>query len=163
MRKGFSLVELLIVFGIMIVLGAIAFSNLAGRRTNADLVSTTQQIGTLLRQAQGDAVAQKNGAVSGSSVSWGVHFSNTTSTTSTPFYALFTGNYSATSTVDYYPLPFTVAYQTSTLAPGAVLDIIFSPISGAASVSTTIGFYMPKQDTAFSSTISIASSGAISY
>lgn len=161
MRKGFTLIELMVVFGIMIALGAIVFANLAGRRTDADLTATTQEVATLLRQAQSDAVAQQNGAVSGNSVSWGVHFSNATATA--PFYALFNGSYSATTTVGYYALPSTVAYQTSTLAAGASLDVIFSPITGAASTSTSIGFYMPKENTAFSSTISIMSSGEVSY
>ena len=161
MRKGFTLVELLIVFGIMIVVGAVVFSNLAGRRSETDLTATTQQAATLLRQAASDAVAQENGTVQGSSVSWGVRFSNATNTT--PFYAFFTGNYSASTTVGYYILPTTVAYQTSTLASGATLDVVFSPITGASSVSTSIGFYMPKQPTAFSSTISIAPSGEVSY
>lgn len=69
MRKGFTLIELMVVFGIMIALGAIVFANLAGRRTDADLTATTQEVATLLRQAQSDAVAQQNGAVSGNSVS----------------------------------------------------------------------------------------------
>lgn len=161
MRKGFTLVELVVVFGIMIAVGAIVFATLAGRRTDTDLTSATQQIATLLRQAQSDAVAQENGAVAGSSVSWGVHFANATATT--PFYALFTGSYAASTTVGYYALPSTVAYRTSTLASGATLDVIFSPITGMPSVSTSIGFYMPKENTAFSSTISIASSGEVSY
>jgi len=161
MRKGFTLVELLVVFGIMIAISAIVFANLAGKRSNTDLTATTQQVATLLRQAQSDAVAQENGAAQGSSVSWGVHFSNTTTTQ--PFYALFTGSYGATTTVGYYLLPPTVAYRTSTLAAGATLDVIFSPITGAASVSTSIGFYMPEENAAFSSTISVASSGAVSY
>jgi type II secretory pathway pseudopilin PulG len=162
MRKGFTLVELLVVFGVMIALGAVVFATLASRRTNADLTATTEQIATLLRQAQSDAIAQQNGAVQGVSVSWGVHFSNSTSVV--PFYALFTGAaYSATGTVGYYPLPLTVAYQTSTLATGATLDIVFAPIAGTASASTSIKLYMPKQSTIFSSTISVASSGEISY
>jgi hypothetical protein len=91
-----------------------------------------------------------------------VHFANTTATA--PFYALFAGGGYRTSTVvGLYILPSTVAYQTSTLASGATLDVIFSSISGAPSVSTSIGLYMPKQNTAFSSTIFIASSGEVSY
>ena len=159
MRKGFTLVELIVVIGIMIVVGAIVFSNLAGRRSDTDLTATVQQVTTLLRQAQSDAVSQKNGAVSGNA--WGVHFANTTATA--PFYALFAGAYATSTVVSQYILPSTVAYQTSTLASGATLDVIFSPISGAPSVSTSIGFYMPKNNTAFSSTILIAPSGEVSY
>lgn len=155
MRKGFTLLELILVLGIMIVVAAVVFANLAGRRSEVDLTSTTQQVATLLRQAQSDAVEQKSDAA------WGVHFSNATDTA--PFYALFSGSYSTTTVAGYYPLPSTVAYQTSTLAPGATLDIIFSSIVGFPSVATSVGFYMPKQNAAFSSTISIASSGAVSY
>ena len=39
------------------------------------------------------------------------------------------GATAASNTVGYYPLPSTVAYQTSTLAQGATLDVIFSPWS----------------------------------
>jgi type II secretory pathway pseudopilin PulG len=155
MRKGFTLVELILVLGIMIAVAAVVFANLAGRRSDVDITSATQQVATLLRQAQSDAVEQESGAA------WGVRFSNATNTV--PFYALFSGSYSTATVAGYYPLPSTVAYQTSTLASGATLDIIFSPISGAASVATSVGFYMPKQNTAFSSTISVASSGNVSY
>ncbi len=161
MRKGFTLVELMAVLGIIIALGIVIFAILAGQQSDADLSATTQKVATLLRQAQSDAAAQENGAAQGSSVSWGVRLSNTTNTA--PFYALFTGSYSASATVGYYRLPTTVAYQTSTLALGATLDIIFSPITGTASTSTNIGFYMPRESAAFSSTISIASSGEVSY
>ena len=160
MRKGFTLIELLVVFGIMIAVGALVFANLAGKKSNADLTATTQEVGTLLRQAQSDAAEQENNTQA-NDVAWGVHFANATGTA--PFYALFTGSYGASTTVGYYTLPSTVAYQTSTLATGATLDVIFSPIIGASSVSTSIGFYMPKENTVFSSTILIASSGAISY
>ena len=162
MRKGFTLIELVVVFAIMIAMGAVVFANLAGRRSDTDLVSTTKQMGGLLREAQIDAATQKSGVVQGVSVAWGVHFANTTATPS--FYALFNGaNYSSGTMVGYYALPLTVAYTTSTLAAGATVDIIFSPITGFPSASTSIGLYMPKGNTAFSSTIFVASSGAVSY
>jgi len=156
MRKGFTLVELIVVLGITIAVGAIVFANLAGKRSTTDLSATTQQVGVLLRQAQSDAMQQE------SNVAWGVHFANSTGTA--PFYALFTTSYSTGTIVGkIYLLPSTVSYTTSTLAAGATLDVIFSPLSGASSVSTSIGFYMPKQNAAFSSTIFITSSGQVSY
>jgi len=161
MRKAFTLIELLLVFGIMIALGAIVFANLGGKRTSADVAATGQEVATVLRRAQTDAVEQENGVVQGVSVSWGVHFANVTGTA--PFYALFAGTYSPTTTVGYYPLPSTVSYQTSTLAAGATLDVIFSPITGVTPTATVISFYMPKENAAFSSTISVATSGAVSY
>jgi len=155
-KKGFTLVELVLVFGIMLAISVVVFATLAGRKTTTDLTATTQQVGALLRQAQSDAMAQEG------DVPIGVHFANATNTL--PFYALFTTSYSTATIIGSpYLLPSTVAYQTTTLASGATLDVIFSPISGFSSVSTSIGLYMPKQNVAFSSTISIASSGNVSY
>lgn len=155
MKRGFTLIELLVVSLLMVIIGGIVVVNLAGRRVDTDVVVTTQQIATLLREAQSDSMTQKNEA------SWGVHFSNSTSTQ--PFYALFSGSYATGTVAGQYPLPSTVAYRTSTLPAGATLDITFSQVSGAASASTSIGLYMPKENAAFSSTISIASTGAVSY
>jgi prepilin-type N-terminal cleavage/methylation domain-containing protein len=153
-KRGFTLIELLIVVAILIIISVVVVVNLAGKKLNADLVSTTQQIVTTLRQAQSDSMAQEKG------MSWGVHFDN--STTTTPFFALFSGSYATGTISGHYPLPSTVAYSTSTLASGATLDIIFSQITGAASASTSIGLYMPKESTALSSTIAISSLGFIS-
>ena len=148
--------ELVVVFGIMLAISAVAFATLSSRKTNTDLTATVQQVATVLRQAQMDSMNQEN------NVAWGVHFSNATNTA--PFYVLFTTSYSTATVVgNPYQLLPTVAYQTSTLALGSTTDIIFSQIVGLSSVSTSIGFYMPKQSTAFSSTILIASSGSVSY
>ena len=148
--------EIVVVLALVIAVGAVVFANLAGRKSTTDLAAATQQIGVLLRQAQSDAVEQE------ADVAWGVHFANPSGTP--PFYALFTTSYSTATVVGSpYLLPTTVAYTTSTLAAGAALDVIFSPLSGVSSVSASIGLYMPKQNAAFSSTISIASSGEISY
>jgi hypothetical protein len=129
--------------------------NLAQRRLDTDLTATTQQIVTLLRQAESDSVAVEGGTA------WGVHFANSTDTA--PYYTLFSGSDYASATVEgYYRLPPTVAYRTSTLASGATLDIVFSPVSGALPASTSIGFYMPNENAAFSSTISISAVGQVS-
>lgn len=156
MRRGFTLLELLVVIALIIISAAVAYVSLAGKRSAADLTATTQQIGSLLRQAQNDAMTQKY------DVAWGVHFSNATATA--PFYVLFTTSYSTATVVGSpYLLPPTVSYVTSTLNSGATLNIIFSSITGTASASTSIGLYMPEQSVALSSTISIASSGSVSY
>jgi type II secretory pathway pseudopilin PulG len=154
-RAGFTLIELVVVMGLMILIGAFVVVSLATRKTNTDLMNTTTQIQTLLRQAQSDSMAEKNG------VAWGVHFENSTSTT--PFYAIFYTSYATATTAAHYPLLSSVSYNTTTLASGAKLDVIFSLLTGSASASTSVGLFMPDQSAAFSSTISIASSGAVSY
>jgi len=156
MKKGFTLIELVVVMGILLVIGAVVVVSLAGRRTDTDIVAVTVEIATTLRQAQADSIAVEGGQP------WGVRFAN--SATGTPSYALFTGASYASGTVKgYYRLPNTVAYVTSTLASGATLDVIFSPVTGASSVSTSVKFYMPAESTAYSSTISISPAGVVSY
>jgi prepilin-type N-terminal cleavage/methylation domain-containing protein len=156
MKKGFTLVEILVVIALIVAVGAVVFANLGTRKVDTDLVTTDQQIGSLLRQAQVDAMEQESDA------SWGVYFSNATNTE--PFYELFTGSYSTSTVVGYpYLLPTTVSFVTSTLASGATTSVTFSAIAGTASASTTIGLYMPDESAAFSSTISVASSGSVTY
>jgi hypothetical protein len=137
----------------MLVIGGVVFVSLAGKRVNTDLTSTTQQIETLLRQAQTDSMTQKNDAV------WGVHFSNSTS--GRPFYALFSGSYATGTVAGQYFLPSAVAFQPAMLAPGATLDVTFSQVSGFASASTSIGLYMPNESASFSSLISVSSLGTV--
>ena len=155
MKRGFTLIELIVVMGILIAVAAVTVLNLSGRRSGTVLTTTTQQIVTLLRQAQSDSLAQEGDAV------WGVHFANPAG--STPFYALFSGSYGSGTAGGYYSLPSTVTYGTSTVPSGGTLDITFSPISGAASASTSIRLYMANNTANLSSTISVASTGAVSY
>ena len=149
---GFTLIELVVTLGIFIVLSGVVLINLSAKRTNVDIVNLTERMSATLREAQSNSMAQKNG------VAWGVHLENATTT---PFYALYFTSYSPTTTVGYYSFPGSVSYATSTLALGATLDILFSQVTGAASASTSINLYMPKQT--YYSTILIASSGAVSY
>jgi prepilin-type N-terminal cleavage/methylation domain-containing protein len=134
MRRGFTLVELLVVVVLLVVIGAVVVTNLSGKRINTDLVTTVQQITTTLRQAQSDSMAQEGGA------SWGVHFANSTS--GRPFYALFRGSYATGTVVGQYLLPSDVGFSSSSVPSGGTLDITFAQISGAASASTSITLYL---------------------
>lgn len=150
MKKGFTILELVLVMGIVVALGVAAAVMLTGKKSSNDLSTTVTQITALLREAQTRSITQAQGA------SWGIHFSNATNTA--PFYALFSSYYSPTTTTDYYRLPTDVAYNSLTLAPGGTLDVMFAQVSGIASVSTTIGFYNTAQPS-LTSGISIAPSG----
>jgi prepilin-type N-terminal cleavage/methylation domain-containing protein len=155
MRRGYTLIELMITLGVVVVLSAVVTVGLFGSRSQADLKDATQQAAALLREAQSDTMAQEGG------VSWGVHFENATATP--PFYALFSSStYSTATVVSYYRLPASVAYATATLAQGAWVNVTFSSPSGAAAASATIRLYS-RNTAAFSSTIYIAPTGAISY
>lgn len=129
--EGFTMIETLVVLGVITVITVVALATLLGRRSRVELDNTTKQIAALLREAQSRSVSQEGGTV------WGVHFENSTGTA--PFYALFKGTYSATSVVGYYRLPTSVQYSSSSIPQGGSLNITFSQISGIPSTSTTLG------------------------
>lgn len=155
LRKGTTLIELLIVIGIIGILASVTFLSLFGARKQNDLNGTSQNIAALLREARSRSVAQSL------STSWGVHFENSTATS--PFYALFfSAEYGPTVTIGYYRLPSSVGYASLSIPSGSFKEVTFSQLNGLASVSTSVSIYLLASPTN-SSTINIASSGAVSY
>jgi prepilin-type N-terminal cleavage/methylation domain-containing protein len=153
MRKGFTLIEALVVIAAMAIIAVFVIPNFLGGSHEADLNSTTQKIVSSLRQTQSQAADQTLG------VQWGVHFANSTNTT--PFYAVFSGSSYASGTVQsVYTLPSTIAFMTSTLPIGSTEDVIFNTVSGASNMSTTIKLYVVSQP-ALSSTVVIGGIGQI--
>lgn len=144
-KRGFTIIELLVVIGIISVISVVAFVSLRGRRNVVELNTTGQQVVTLLREAQSRSVSGLNGAT------WGVHLEN--STTTAPFYALYSGAYASTNTAGYYRLPARVEFVTSTLGLGSSTNITFTPYSGASSVSTTITLRLAPDGTLYAVTI----------
>lgn len=132
-KKGFTLIELVIVVAIVAIFGVVTVASLTGKKSSNDLSLTVTQATALLREAESRSITQTQG------MSWGVHFANATNTA--PFYAIFSSSYSPTSTAGYYKLPADIAYVPSTLPIGASQDILFSQISGVPSASTTLGFF----------------------
>ncbi len=153
LRGGFTILEVMLVMVVGAILAGILFSGLVGYRNRNDFTNTSSKIAALLREAQSSSFARS------SSTAWGVHFENSTSTT--PFFALFSGTYGTSTRVGYYALPTSVAYVTSSLASGATQEITFTQITGAASASTTVTIQM--RSSGASSTIAVASSGVVSY
>lgn len=152
MRKGFTLAELLITIGIVVVFSMVAMASFVGRRNRSQLTTTMSAAAGMVREAQSRSASQSLDSA------WGVRFSNTTPA----FFALYYGTYSTSTVASYYPLPSWVAYDTSVIAAGRYAEANFSQISGLASGSSTVKIYL-VQDPGVSSTLSIASSGAASY
>jgi prepilin-type N-terminal cleavage/methylation domain-containing protein len=153
MRKGFSLIELLTVLGIIVFIFSVSFLALSSSRRKTDFDQTKIRIATLLSDAQSRSVNQDSG------VSWGVHFENAVSG---PFYALFSATYSPAREKGHYVLPSGVGYVTSTLPVGSVKEIMFEAVSGYASSSGSIDIQLLTAPYT-SSSISVSASGAVSY
>jgi len=133
MKRGFTLIEILLTLGIIAVIAAVTTLSLSGRRNTTLLTDTSQQIGTLLRQAQSDSMTQSKGAT------WGVHLDNTTATT--PWYSLFytsNSSYASSTEAGHYALPAGICYATSSVGSGSTVNIIFSSVSGLPSATATI-------------------------
>ena len=152
-KRGFTLIEVLIVAAIIVILSIMAFAELGGQKNTNDLSSAVSQAQALLSEAQNRSVSQEN------NVPWGVHFSNPTNTA--PFYAIFFSAYGPSTTQGYYRLPSDVAYATATLPAGQSVDVLFNEISGIPVATATIGFVSLSQSS-LSSTISVSSAGVIS-
>lgn len=155
LQKGFSLIEIVIVLGVALILGAIFIPNLQGQRGVTELNITTKQMTALLREAQTKALLEA------SSTSWGVHFENSTSS---PFYALFSGTYTSSTVATRALLPQNVQYTTSSLPTGSVREIIFLQHTGRPASSSSIQIELKyKTGNLTTSTISVSTAGAVSF
>jgi Tfp pilus assembly protein FimT len=154
-RGGYTILELSLVIGFVVIIGSFVVLNFSGRKSKTDLNSSAQKISALLREAQSKSAAQS------SSTTWGVHFDNTS--TSSPFFALFKTNTYGTSTRSgLNPLPSGVAFTTSTVPEGSVKEIVFAQLTGFVPASTSVGIYA-RNDTDSAITIQISTSGSVTF
>lgn len=182
-KLGFTLVELLVVVGIVIVMGIALFLSSAGRPASLNLTTTTQEIATLLREAQNRTLTGDENGQSARGF-WGVEIVNSTATT--PYYSLFfaTSTANITSSVSVVGgrnvLPPYVSYATSSVPSGGTFYVYYS--SGAnppgtplgayaacagftcsASTTFTVGLYEMRTSPPASTTLTVAPTGEVSY
>lgn len=136
MRAGFTLLELLLVIGILAVVAVAGVGYYRNSVKNIELDSTAKNIAETLRDARSRAMAGQ------SSYNWGVNFVNS-STPNTYYYELFSTptNYNdASTTIDSaFYLPGTITFSSP--AAGATTTIVFNKITGTtATTSITISF-----------------------
>ncbi len=179
--KGFTLVELLITMAIMIVLGLVLFSSYSGKKNATDLSSATQEIVTLLHEAQSRTIAGDQNGTAGIGF-WGVQLSNPSGTS--PFYALLyatsTARIASGTVIGHYPLPTSVAYASSSIPTGGALYVYYAnglPSGGALGAyeicsgyscptgtsTIVIGLSTRYQKPPISSVISVVPTGEVSY
>lgn len=152
-HNAFTLIELLIVVGIVTVLAAVGIMNLLNYTQRQDLDFTAREIVSVLRNAQNRSVSQEDG------LRWGVYFENPAA--GTDFYDLFKGaTYSGGTLVSRATLRSGVQFVIP--ATGATSTIIFSPATGLPTASTTVKISLVSNSAA-SSTITINANGGIQY
>ena len=152
--RGFTLIELLITIAITVAAATLGIINLVSHRQERDLVSTAQEIATVIRNAQDRSIAQEEGS------RWGIYFNNP-SGDNNDFYELFKGTSYATGTiVSKSVLRSNIQFDTP--SSNSSSTIIFSPITGLPNASTTVKMSLISKPTT-SSTIIINSNGEIQY
>ena len=118
-KKGVSLLELLIVVGIVTILAGVGISTYINQQRAKLLDTSAQEIEGYLRYAQQKSIAQESGK------QWGIHFENPAS--GDDFYSLYTGA-SYTSPEETRYLPKGIRFTT----PGSseTIDITFYKLIG---------------------------------
>lgn len=124
--KGFTMLELLIVMGIMAVLGAIILSTFVNFRKNQALQKDTEAVVELLNQARNQTISSKNLSA------YGVHFDSTS-------IVLFIGPTFDPSSItnQVITLNSTDTILSVTLNGGGN-DVIFNRISGETDHTGTV-------------------------
>jgi Tfp pilus assembly protein FimT len=152
MTKGVSLVELMVILGIMAIVSGAAFLSIPGLISRNALNFATENLIAYLRDTRQKSVSQEQGN------KWGVHFEGVAG--DADWYEIFYGaDYvSGTKTARV-----TLSPNLKFLEPaeGFSKDIIFSKITGAAA-STSIRISLADNESVFN-TINISSVGMISY
>ncbi|MEW6617535.1 MAG: prepilin-type N-terminal cleavage/methylation domain-containing protein [Patescibacteria group bacterium] len=146
---GLSLLEVLIVIGILGIITAVGSGIFKEFVKNTEIDSVKNKIIFDLKQAQGKAMAGDSGLV------WGVYFVNSTD----DYYQIFSTptNYASASTTiqESYYLPGQIYFSAPTSTP---VEVLFQKIRGTVSGTSTIILVSSSTPT---STIIVAPSGLI--
>lgn len=150
--KAFTLIELLIVIGIVVTISIVGFGDFSGQRDTRVLALETEKITTVLRATQQSSITQEDGA------QWGVRFTNASS--GADYYEIFAGvSYSAGTVRKKAVLNSDVAFSNP--AEGAFTDIIFNPKSGTLISSSSVDLVSIRK-TSLTNSIVVSALGLVS-
>ena len=127
-NKGISIIEILIVIGIIAVISAIIIPNLSDFRRQQVLKNTTEDVFSLLNEARNDTISSKN------STTYGVHFDSDKAT-------LFQGLYNINSVSNKqinFDSQVSIPISGGINLNGGGSDIIFDRITGNTEQDGTI-------------------------
>ena len=151
-QRGFTLVEILVVVGIIVLFLGLSIVQLRSFQQVSYLENTGKEAIAVLRLAQSKTLASEG------ALQYGVHFD----TTSTPNqYTLFQGSsYVARDTAKDEIAVLQKTIEISSLSLEGTNEVVFLRLTGQSSVQGTITFRRIKDPTR-TKTVSILSSGAI--
>lgn len=150
---GFTLIELIITVGMLVVIGSITMFNLFGFFQRKNLDSDALTIAYTLRAAHDKSVSQED------SSQWGVHFDNVSGQN---FYTLFEGAAYVSSTPSNMKKILSPGVVFSSPAAATSTDFVFSKLYGLPAASGTV-IIMLEGNAPSSRTISVSSNGMVGY
>lgn len=125
MKKGFTLLEIIVAVGIISLIGAASMVSFLNSRRTRDLGTSGQNVLSILRLAQSKTIAGEDAS------NWGVHLDSSQ-------FVLFRGaTYAGATKTEPHALPDTLEIANISLAGGGS-DIIFQKIYGTTIQSGTI-------------------------
>ncbi|MFA5099041.1 MAG: type II secretion system protein [Candidatus Paceibacterota bacterium] len=149
--NAFTLVELIVSVGVVIVLFSVGVISLVNYRNSQEVVSEGQKIVSALRSAQNNSLSQEGGT------NWGVYFENTSENGA--FYVVFSGPaYSATTTYSKNVLSSNVKFDLP--ASQSSSSVIFAPVTGLPGAGLTIRISL-KNNPGVVNTITVYANGVI--
>lgn len=147
MKKGFTLLEIVLVVAISAVILGIVLFSFAGYRNREILKSTTLQVVSILRDARAKTLVAEGDSV------YGVHFD-------VDQIILFTGSSYSPNSISNETTTIPSAIGLATTSLGAT-DVVFNRLSGEPSVTGEIYIYRLAEPQA-STTVTINGAGIIS-
>ncbi len=131
--RGFSLLEIIIVMGIMVIIAGIGSGFYANYNKNVEIKAVAETLLFDLKQTQSKSMIGENDST-GANVKWGIHFVNG----ATDYYEIFStptdyANAGKIVTITKY-LPNGITFSD----PATTEDIIFNRISGRTTAATIV-------------------------
>lgn len=160
LRRGFTLIEVLLVMGITSILIVVGAMNMLSYVGSQNLENEAKAIVTLLRDAQTKSAGQDNES------RWGVYFVNNASERDS--YSIFQGDEALIASSSYQAVPGTSLEQRTMrsnvefVTPATSTAILFSKVSGLPAASTSI-VIQKTGDSSSQKTIVISGNGKIDY
>lgn len=152
MRKGFTLVEVLLVVAITAILATITLAFSYGIRSRKDLDLAVNSVAAVVRDAQQKSITQED------MTKWGVHLGRN----SISIYDLFKDVYAAANILSAYQLPHGVEFNNGDWG-GTTHDITFTQVDGLPTGGQHVIIIQLTDDSTIQRQITISNNGTVSY
>ncbi|MFH1671337.1 MAG: prepilin-type N-terminal cleavage/methylation domain-containing protein [Candidatus Portnoybacteria bacterium] len=150
--KGFTLAEILIVIGILVILAALAVPAFNVFLKESDLNRSSEEIAGLLRLAQSRTISSEGGS------QWGVYF---TDSPDPDQYILFKGMSYALRDVSFDEVySFSENIEISAIVFGGGQEVVFNRFTGSTNQPGSLSFSL-KSDASKTRTVYVESSGLV--